>query len=106
MKYSLEQGSWYLYDERGNLVLKTDELTIGYTEDDCFGTVLHKHGQKDYVLRWAQQMTQAGLDDAHVLFLTKDTPVEEVNKIISTTGYLASFIQRHTVEINPTFQIA
>lgn len=86
-RYSLEYGSYYLYadyPDHNAVVLVTDQVAMAY-DPDTF--TLLKHGSPSKVEEWAEAGRNYGLE-FNIITFSKDFPVEEINKVLSTSGYL------------------
>lgn len=100
-KYELQYGSYYLYDnsvnpitKERNIKLMCDEVAICFDKES--GT-LHKHGIPEYVSKWyfesRKKFIDAGFQDMadDLIMIQGAFPVEELNKCLSTTGYISKF---------------
>lgn len=105
-EYRLQYGSYYLYDTSAHregdlmplpILHMCDKIAIAYDK----GTyTLHKHGDPSIVNKWAED-TRASFrshgyndmaNDVTVLEIDKQVPVDEINRCLSTSGYLKFFI--------------
>lgn len=111
-KYVLEGGKyvWHGYD--GEKLFESDSLAVGFTKDPETGELLlHKHGQPEWVKKWAEkfrkkqrELRDAGHDEmAYILgeccVIEGKFPVDAINRLISTVGYLEVFIQEQQITV-------
>lgn len=97
-EWRFEHGSYYLYSPMGQIRWMTDRVAIGY---DATGDtpVLMKHGPPEMVNGWARDALAAykavGYEpELAVLTFPNGFPVDEINRCISTAGYLAVVLER------------
>ncbi len=100
-KYSLENGSWYLKDGQGTIILMTDELAVAYDSETM--TML-KHGDKELVQKYVDKMRKAGMLNTNILLFSKSSPVDEINNIVLNATYLSHFIKKFsTISLPPVY---
>jgi hypothetical protein len=102
-EYELQHGSYYLYNaekapnaltKQRDIVLMCDEVAIAFDKE---AGVLHKHGIPENVTKWynttREKLISSGFPEmADDLILIQGAfPVEELNKCLSTTGYIGVF---------------
>jgi len=106
MRYALEHGSYYLYDDNDQLCLMCDEVAI------CFDTeewIVYKHGKPENVQKWYAETRQKFLAVncpemiENLVIIAGFFPVEELNKLFYLSGYIQKF---YTKLINNEFQSA
>ena len=86
-------GSYYLTDEKDNIISMSDEVAIAFSQTDEF-TTLHKHGSPDTVRKWYKQNEKPYHELGFTLYYIEGKlPAEELNKMISISGYLPQFIK-------------
>ncbi len=93
-RYELYMGSYYLRDERGNIVYACDALAFAYSDQDG-SFVLHRHGEPAYVSAWIQNNREKAsgmFGELKMLTLDKRIPVEDINRCLENSGYLGTFI--------------
>jgi hypothetical protein len=98
-QYVFEHGSYYLVEvnyetgERLETLYMCDTVSVAY---DAESYSMRKHGSPERVHAWAkeerQKMLKAGLADwaknLCVVDFPRAYPVENINKVLSTTGFL------------------
>jgi len=92
--YSLEFGSYYLKDEHGNVLYMCDQVAFVY--DQKLGCLL-KHGSPEDMMKWWREGKKkaAGLfEDIRVMALPRGFDVEEINRCLTTTGYVGLLARR------------
>jgi len=105
LRYEKKFGSYYLLDDRDNIRLMTDEIAIVYSIDEDGMSVLHKHGSKKIVEAWfnnkISKLFEAGLNDLANEFriVFGEFEVDDLNKIINTSGYISEFLIKSQKEI-------
>ncbi len=103
--YTLEFGSYYLRDNRTNTItLMTDWVSFAF---DAVTNTMLKHGAPVDVKKWmADNKDKAPrlFADIQVMTCPRGMPVEELNKVLSTSGYikiLREKIDNGTLELLP-----
>lgn len=100
----------YVFKKDNRVLFRATSLAICYSEDtDLFGTpgeptyTLLKHGNSESVLEHARKLQTAYRDAGFpamasqvVVILSDLWDVHTLNKIISTSGYLGTFIQEQS----------
>lgn len=90
--YSLENGSYYLKIGH-NISMMSDEVAIAFTKDGEFIT-LHKHGNPTTVREWYKKNEEPYRNLGFTLYYIEGKlPVDELNKMISISGYLPQVIR-------------
>lgn len=99
-RYRLEYGSYYLYADYGDyetLVQVCDQIAMAY-DPDTF--TLLKHGSPSKIDEWITCVRHYEIP-VNVITFAKEFPIEEINKILSTSGYLKYVINepanKHTI---------
>lgn len=101
-EYELQHGSYYLYNpdnvdlitKQKKIVLMCDEVAICFDKES--GT-LHKHGIPANVEQWYVNARKKFIDGGFpemaedLIMIQGAFPVEELNKCLSTTGYISKF---------------
>jgi hypothetical protein len=87
-----------LKDKWGRILHVCDTIAFAY-DPDLF--VLHKHGAPDLVQAWLdhanQKLSKVPEKDRFqlaMLVVDKRVPVEEINRVLDTSGYLRIFIEK------------
>lgn len=111
MIYRLEHGSYYLYDEDlsgrpdwGHMILVCDQLAVAFSVETVSGErhyTLHKHGSPEFCRQWAKESRERyrkggffeQADTMAVIEFSKEFPVEEINRCLSTSGYLKRIVE-------------
>lgn len=84
IKYKKEHGAYCLYENERLLFMST-EISVLYDVDEF---VLLKHGQPENVKKAYEKYKEKGLN-AKLEVVTSDSwNVDELNKILSTSGYV------------------
>ncbi len=115
-EYTVDENRYFLRDERNNIIISTEEIWL-MVEVDSF--VVHAHGSKENVLRrfnnfqtklmkGAQEATSNETKELilkmceHMVMLdiTK-VPLEEVNRILSTSGYVKKVLIEYGIVSEP-----
>jgi len=79
-------------DSDGKIIVSLDKIAILFTD---VGTLL-KHGSEDLVQKYYQDFQKKAPDLAEGLIMfVGDLPVDELNKILSITGYVPLEIRQH-----------
>lgn len=101
LHYEEVSDSYLLKDEEGNISYKVDKnkmsFLLTYTPDVGINWTMHKHGSLEDVLPHYQRYLEAY--NTQCLFgkpyiITGAFPVEEINRLISTTGYGKYFLPK------------
>lgn len=100
MRYEFQDGHYLLISDHGTVLDRSDEIAIVY--DNTPGlNVLCKYGTpkvvENYYRTAVEQYRKFGyhsIADSLVLIQGK-FPVEELNKLISITGYINIFVKKH-----------
>jgi len=96
--YEMDGSVYLLKDENGRTIYGCDEIAIGYS-DDGHDAILHKHGSKELVEKWAIQTRNAylkhGIEDLamEIKVFSGIIPVDKLNRILDTTGYLGIYLK-------------
>lgn len=92
--YELKWGSYYLLEDHKNLrgehdiILMTDQVAIAF---DAETNTMLKHGAPDAVKKWMadnKDKTPGLFADIQVMTLPRGMPVDEINRVLSTSGYI------------------
>lgn len=100
-EYQLAYGTYYLVDKRTQEKLYgMDEVAIcfscGFVEDGQI--LLLKHGSPENVQKYFKEKVSAYESlGARLRVVTGKFPVDELNKILSTTGYLERFLKKYNL---------
>lgn len=95
--YRLNCGQYVLHQGDKPIGPVMDEVAIAF-DREC-GT-LHKHGSVEMVRQWLQKsqdtFRQAGFPDMaeNLIMIAGRFDLEDLNRCLSTTGYLAQFYPR------------
>lgn len=102
-EYELKYGSYYLYNtdrpinsltKEREIILMCDEVAICFDKE---AGVLHKHGIPEHVYNWhitsCDKFNKAGFPEMaqDLVVIQGAFPVEELNKCLSTSGYITTF---------------
>lgn len=109
MKFVKQFGSWYLMD--GDQILyMADDLAFAFSFDQESGSVLHKHGPRERVEKWASDTrwfyiasgTEFGqqMADEIVVVSSSDWDVELVQKFIDISGYIGRWYKKYGKSVN------
>lgn len=93
--YKLEYGSFYLYADyvdRTEMVNMMDTIAMAYDPDTY---TLLKHGNPTMVQEWVKKFESFGMK-ANIITFTKEHPIDEINKVLSTSGYLRYVLNEST----------
>jgi hypothetical protein len=103
--YTLEYGSYYLREDHNNAIISTtDQVAIAF---DATMNVMLKHGPPEHVMQWWEENKKKApglFDDIQVMKLPRGAPVEEINRVLSTAGYIGVLrkkIDDGTLELLP-----
>lgn len=102
-RYEKKWGSYYLKDN-GVILHMSDEVAIGFSWLEDGSTILHKHGRREFVESWLLE-TKTKYDHTGLfgesaglcMICPEDWDVEELNKILDTTGYLSVFLRNQGI---------
>lgn len=104
--YTKIDGTYNLVDEEGETLFSTKEICVGYSDSPDCGVVMHKHGSPVNVEKWLgdtrEKLIGAGhLDMANEFKMIKsfEFPVDELNRVLDTTGYLGIYLGRCGIDI-------
>ena len=110
--YKEEDGMYYMVDEDGSILWAGERVAVGFSyepEDEFISGTLHKHGSPEEVLSWANTLRAKitkGMKtnpETHpqdeiftqmrnaITVVSGKIPPEELNKMISTTGYVGKW---------------
>lgn len=102
--YEYDDGWYFLLDETRQCLWSVNEgIAVGFSydpEDKPIPGTLHKHGSPKAVNQWAalqrKLLSAAGLQDMAkaIIVVSGEIPVEELNKIISISGYVGIWYKR------------
>lgn len=97
-RWTHEFGSYYLRGPTGDIRWMTDQVALGY-DVTSEGPVLMKHGPPEMVAEWAKRAAaayrEAGIEpEVAMLTLPRGFPVDEINRCVSTAGYVGELIAR------------
>jgi len=110
MKYELYMGSYYLMEEK-RIVQGCDEIAIAFTKEQDGSYILMKHGDPELVKKWVDRTREiyrdlgqpcSPLSPGYVpdLYMIKGKfPVEDINRILDTTGLIKVFLQKHDIKL-------
>ena len=92
MHYERKFGSYYLFEGR-QILLMSDRIAIAYDADN--GALL-KHGDPQIVHAYAQKMREqgAGLFDAVRVIESDKFEVNDLNRVLTTTGFIVELAAR------------
>lgn len=105
--YEKKHGSFHYYTKYENcepqLQFHTPEVAIAFDKRDF---VLHKHGRKESVAKWAEEArakyTEAGLDEIaqDIVVISSDKwKVEDLQRIINSSGYMRFWLKDNACKI-------
>ena len=106
--YSYENGEYVMfYRDNGDVLCRIEEVAIAFSKESFDGGMwtLHKHGSKEAVQRWYDNVTkkyrEAGLDDIadEMVMIVGKFPVDELNRTIETSGYIKKMIEKLGLEV-------
>lgn len=106
-KYELFMGTYYLWginesERTRSLGAAMDEVAIAVDIEDL---ILLKHGRPEAVNTWFQKAIKkyeaSGLGDmaSKIRMIQGKFKVEELNRLLDTTGYLAKFLEAHHLDL-------
>ena len=103
MKYELYMGSYYLMEEK-RIVHGCDEIAIAFTKEQDGNYILMKHGDPELVQKWVDRTRELYKDSlTHTspdfYMITGKFPVEDLNRLIDTSGWVKVFLQKHNIEL-------
>ena len=90
------ENDQYSFYANGNLLFSTEEVAVAYNEDQR--SIVLKHGPAGTIQHWAAMyrtlIGAVGASDSMRLSVisSREWDVEELNKVINTTGYLDIFL--------------
>jgi hypothetical protein len=103
-----EDGYSLINSEKSTPVYKKPikEVAIVFSTslDDGFHT-LHKHGNPELVQKWYnkthESYIKSGFNDLadSLVFIQGEFDVDQLNRVLDTTGYLPRFLDYHDIEI-------
>lgn len=102
-RYEKENGNYSLYDQSGLCVL-SNQSSVGICYDKESKTLL-KHGNVSMVSDYAKvaraSFLAMGLSDfsENIEFVSGRFKVEELNNLISTSGYIERFLKAHDIGV-------
>jgi len=102
-EYKREDGEYVMVDDHGNTLWRGPEIAIafGYNpkDKDIRGS-LHKHGDPKTVKQWADTARSALRKEmfGEMILITGPIPIEEINRMISTTGYVGVWYEKEHLE--------
>lgn len=117
----IKDGDDFVFVHAGDEIVRTKEVAIGFTfdEDDTRGIAftVHRHGSPEGVQKWVDK-TQFGLhrsafakqlsfaSDKKIIrslsprsIVSSQWDVDELNRLINTTGYLGRFLEVHGISL-------
>lgn len=103
--YALSGDHYYLVKDDGDVVDIGEEVAVLYDEVKPGNTVLLKHGRPTLVSDYFSEITKIyrenDLSDMldHIKLIVGRFPIDDLNKMISTTGYIGSFMNRHVKKV-------
>jgi len=101
--YEYDDGWYFLLDETRQCLWSGKEIAVGFSydpDDDPIPGTLHKHGSPEAINKWAAEqrklLSAAGLQDMakRIIVVSGQIPVEDLNKIISISGYVGIWYKR------------
>jgi hypothetical protein len=92
--YKKKFGSYYLEDELGTTLLKCDQVAMVVDVEDG---ILLKHGAPESIEQHYNRL-RTMFPYIKMLILSKEIPAEEINKCLTTTGYVREFIRLRSSE--------
>lgn len=104
-RWEKRHGSYYWLDH-DEIRCMADTVAVAFSMLDENTTVMHKMGSPDTVKRWVEE-TQAkyranGLDaeaQQLVVLESDDWDVDDLNKILHISGYIATFLKKSGVVV-------
>lgn len=104
-RWEKKYGSYYWMHGK-DIRCMTETVAVAFSMLDENTTVMHKMGQPETVRQWVEE-TQAkyresGLDeDANKLIVMEsdEWDVEDLNKILHISGYIAAFLKKSGVDM-------
>lgn len=91
-EYKLE-GNQYIFCMDGEIRFMSSEIAIAYARWDD-NVVLLKHGRPEFIeLYVSENFQQYRLLGEELCMISGKFPIEELNKVIQITGYLAEFLK-------------
>ena len=103
MKYELYMGTYFLMEGK-KIVHGCDEVAIAFTKEEDGSYILMKHGNPELVKKWISKAEQLYKDSlTHIspgfYMISGKFPVEDLNRILDTTGWIKFFIQKHNISL-------
>jgi hypothetical protein len=83
--YKKEFGSYYFYGDTDRFSFMSDSVSVLFDEEHG---VMHRHGRPGTVSAYLKNLNQAGLGENMIIITSDKWKCEELNKILSTTGYV------------------
>lgn len=93
IRYVLKFGSYYLENENGEVLLMTDRVAVAY-DNESF--TLLKHGALDQVMVYMKGLEARSPElSSSIVVATfpRNYPVENLNRLLDTSGYMRFLIQ-------------
>lgn len=91
-RYERLHGDYALVDDHGKAHYFSPSIAIGY---DPVNFVMHKHGPPGLVHEWATDTRLKAKGIFEVAVIESDRwDVEDLNRMLSITGYLGVFMER------------
>ena len=104
-RWEKRHGSYY-WIHGDNIRCMSDSVAVAFSMLDEETTVMRKMGAPDSVKKWVEETQEsfrtAGLDeDANQLIVLESDQwdVEDLNKILHISGYIAAFLKKNGVSI-------
>jgi hypothetical protein len=97
-------GTYYLMEEK-RIINACDEVAIAFSKEEDGNCILHKHGSPNMVQSWIDMTRQVykenGFDDIamSLYMIIGKFPVEDINRILDTTGWIKVFLQKHDIKL-------
>jgi len=103
MNYELYMGTYYMMEGK-RLVYGCDEVAIAFTKEQDGTYILMKHGDPVLVKDWidkTRKLYEDSLTHTCPTFyvISGKFPVEDLNRILDTTGWVKYFLQKHNISL-------
>jgi hypothetical protein len=110
MNYELYMGTYYLMEEK-RIIHGCDEVAIAFTKEQDGTYILMKHGDPELVKKWVNRTREVYTDlgvpyspysDGYIpdlYMITGKFPVEDLNRIIDTSGWIKYFLEKHNISL-------
>lgn len=93
--YKIVNKKYSLYNNDKLIFKEQEEISVLFSEEDKDSYILHKHGVSENVLEYFNKnMHFFNIIGSNLVVYTGKFPLEELNKLISCTGYANEFVRK------------